>query len=234
MQESEARAYFLRDMRKAKNRVEKFYRDEHEFGSKKHVLQFLDDFRLAHDGITIFEYRKPTRHPWHFNHTFFYIEPKAIEEDGIGKLLLVQQTTLDSKKLVKGDLSDILEVQVTRDLVLHEHFFTRLIQRGELSGLKAALKLTAHSLAEVLVQIKFAQTQFDEGQTLHLVFPDKVFIVTCERGGKLLIFKTVILAEFMTERQTGIYGNAIARAMKAKNGFVFLKEDHQDFELITQ
>ena len=232
MQESEARAYFLRDMRKAKNNVERFYKAQHEFGSKKHVQQFLTDFRQAHAGITIFEYRKPTRHPWHFHHTFFYIEPKAIEEDGIGKLLLVQQTTLDSKKLVKGDLSDILEVQVTRDLMLHEHFFTRLIQRAELSGLKAALNLTAHSLAEVLVQIKFALTQFEEGQTLHLVCPDKVFIVTCEKAQALLIFKTVILAEFMTERQLRIYSGAIAQAKVSENGFVSLREDEEAYELL--
>ncbi|BDX06953.1 hypothetical protein [Planctobacterium marinum] len=232
MQESEARAYFLRDMRKANKSVEQFYQAAHEFGSKKHVQQFLEAFRSAHAGVTIFEYRKPTRHPWHFNHTFFYIEPKAIEEDGIGKLLLVQQTTLDSKKLVKGDLSDILEVQVTRDLVIHEHFFTRLIQRADLSGLKAALEITAHSLADILVHIKYALTQFEEGQTLHMVFHDKVFIVTCEQGGKLLIFKTVILAEFMTDRQKGIYSSAIAQAKTSKKGFIFLKEDQQDFEFV--
>lgn len=232
MQESEARAYFLRDMRKANALVQDFYRVPHEFGSKKHALQFLHNFRNAHSGVTIFEYKKPTRHAWHYHHTFFYIEPKAMQQDGIGKLLLVQQTTLDSKRLVKNDLSELLEVNVTKDLVLHEHFFTRLIQRASLTGLKAALQITAHSLAEVLNQIKFELTKFEPGQTVHLVFPDKVFIVTCETDSAVLIFKTVILRDFMTDKQVNNYGSAISKATNSKNGFVSLLEENQSFELI--
>lgn len=232
MQESEARAYFLRDMRKANKLVQDFYQVPHEFGSKKHALQFLSDFRTAHAGVTIFEYKKPTRHAWHYHHTFFYIEPKAMQEEGIGKLLLLQQTTLDSKKLVKNDLSELLQVNVTKDLVLHEHFFTRLIQRASLSGLKAALQITAHSLAEVLNQIKFELTKFEPGQTVHLVFPDKVFIVTCETDSAVLIFKTVILKDFMTTKQLSTYDSAIAEAKKSRIGFVSLLEENHNFELI--
>lgn len=232
MQESEARAYLLRDMRKANGLVEEFYKYPHEFGSKKHVQQFLHDFRTAHAGVTIFEYKKPTRHAWHFHHTFFYIEPKAMQEDGIGKLLLVQQTTLDSKKLVKNNLDEFLAVNVTKDLVLHEHFFTRLIQRADLSSLKDALQLIAQSLAVVLNQIKFELTKFEPGQTIHLVFPDKVFIVTCQTDGAVLIFKTVILADFMTSKQQKTYEQAIAEACKSKLGFVSLREENESFELI--
>lgn len=232
MQESEAKAYFLRDMRKANSLVQAFYKKNHEFGSKKYVQQFLVDFRNAHSGVTIFDYKKPTRHAWHFHHTFFYIEPKALQEDGIGKLLLVQQTTLDSKKLVKNDLEEFLAVNVTRDLVIHEHFFSRLIQRASLSGLKAALQLTAHSLAVVLNQIKFELIKFEPGQTVHLVFLDKVFIVTCQTDDALLIFKTVILSEFMTVKQQCTYKKAIEEAAKSKIGFVSLLEENEEFELI--
>lgn len=232
MQESEAKAYFLRDMRKANGLVQEFYKKNHEFGSKKYVQQFLVEFRQAHEDVTIFEYKKPTRHPWHFHHTFFYIEPKALQEDGIGKLLLVQQTTLDSKKLVKNNLEELLAVNVTKDLVIHEHFFTRLVQRASLSGLKAALKLTAHSLAVVLNQIKFEWTKFEPGQTVHLVFPDKVFIVTCQTDSAVLIFKTVILAEFMTVKQQNTYRQAILEAGKSKIGFASLLEENEKFELI--
>lgn len=232
MQESEARAYFLRDMRKSNGLVQEFYKSSHEFGSKKHVQQFLSEFRQAHSGITIFEYKKPTRHAWHFQHTFFYIEPKTLQEDGIGKLLMVQQTTLDSKKLIKNDLNELLAVNVTKDLLIHEHFFTRLIQRASLSGLKEALHITARSLAEILNHIKFEVIKFEPGQTVHLVFPDKVFIATCQTESAVLIFKTVILPHFMTSKQTRTYQQAIADAAKQTKGFVSLLEDNQKFEQI--
>lgn len=219
-------------MRQSKKTVDAFYRQDHEFGSKKHVQQFLTQFRQAHAGITLFEYQKPLRHPWHFHHTFFYLEPKVIEEDGFGRLLMLHQTTLDSKKLVKNDLSDILNVNVTRDLLIHQHFFTRLIQRASLDGLREALLVVAHSLAEILNHIKFQTVQFEPGQSIHIVFDNKVFIATCETDKAVLIFKTVILEAFMTDRQQQFYQAAIAAARQRKNGFVMAIEMDEILSLI--
>ncbi len=233
MQESEAKAYFLRDLRQASQAVDTFYRQDHRFDSKKHALQFLQDFRQAHQQITLFEYKKPSRHPWHYNHTFFYLEPKAFDEAGIGKLIVAQRTTLDSKKLVKNDLSEFMQVDVAKNALFHSHFFIRLIQRGNLSGLKAAIDIVAHSLAIILVHYKYETAHFEPGQKLHIVFEDKVFVLNCETDQGVMIFKTVLLCEFMTSKQQLFYQDAIVEASRSQNGFVPFVEQDEALQLIA-
>lgn len=226
MQESEAKAYFLRDLRKSKEAVSAFYKLPHEFDSKKHVQHFLTLFREAHAGITLFEYKKPTRHAWHYCNTFFYLEPTAFEEEGIGKLIMVQKSTLDSKKLIKNDLSELLQVDIATDAMFHAHFFIRLIQRGNLKGLKPALDIVAHSVALLLLYNKHERETLQTGQTLYVVFPDKVFVITIETEQKVMVFKTVLLAEFMTDKQRRFYAKAINVAKKSDIGFAnFLEEE---------
>lgn len=232
MQESEARAYYLRDLRASRTAIDAFYLANHEFSSKKQVLKFLQDFRQAHENVTLYEYKKPIRHPWHFANTFFYIEPQKLQSEDIGTLLLIQKTSIDSKKILKNDLTDVRRADFIRNVFIHEHFFTRLIQRADLSGLRQALQLTAHSLAEVLIKINFDEQSFVDGQTLHLVFLDKVFIVSCETEKSLLIFKTVLLQRFMTTRQQQKYSEALKALHNSEKGFVMLLEDHQGCRLI--
>jgi len=228
VQESEAKAYFLRDMRQAREQVDKFYQFPHEFHSKKHVQTFLQAFRDTHEAITLFEYRKPSRHPWHYHHTFFYLEPTAFEEEGIGQLLMVQKSTLDSKKLIKNDLNELLKVDIATHTMFHRHFFVRLIQRAGLPGLKAALDIVAHSVGVLLLFNKHEHQKLDLGQTLYVVFPDKVFVVTIETEQKVMVFKTVLLAEFMTDKQQLFYADAIQQAKLSKNGFLnFLERDEK-------
>lgn len=220
MHESEAKAYFLRDMRKAKKKVADFYQYPHEFQSKKQIQTFLQAFRKAHDDILLFEYQKPTRHSWHYCNTFFYIEPTAFEEEGIGKLLMAQRSTLDSKKLIRQDLEELLKVDLAMGVTFHSHFFIRLIQRGNLSGLKPALELVAHSMALLLVADKFFAAQYHQGQDIHIVFPDKVFVVNNETDKKVMIFKTVLLVQYMTSHQQSYYREAIQQATRSNIGFV--------------
>lgn len=228
MQESEAKAYFLRDLRKSREAVSAFYKLPHEFDSKKHVLQFLDAFRETHKDITLFEYKKPTRHAWHYCSTFFYMEPTAFEEDGIGKLIMVQKSTLDSKKLIKNDLNELLKVDIASDAMFHAHFFIRLIQRGNLKGLKPALDIVAHSVALLLLYNKDEREKLQQGQTMYVVFSDKVFVITIETEQKVMVFKTVLLADYMTDKQQRFYADAIQIAQKSDIGFAtFLEEGEQ-------
>ncbi|UAA37966.1 hypothetical protein KIH87_14890 [Paraneptunicella aestuarii] len=225
MQESEAKAYFLRDLRKARAEVNAFYKLPHQFDSKKQVLTFLEQFRAAHEDVTLFEYKKPSRHPWHYCHTFFYLEPSAFEEEGVGKLMMVQKSTIDSKKLLKHDLEELLKIDLATDIMFHSHFFIRLIQRANLPGLKQALALVAHSVGVVLLYSKYEQAKLQTGQTVYVVFPDKVFVITPETEQKVMVFKTVLLAEFMTDKQKSLYAPAIQEAMKNKYGFATYVED---------
>ena len=226
MQESEAKAYFLRDMRQAREQVDKFYKLPHEFHSKKYVQTFLQAFRDTHQTITLFEYRKPSRHAWHYHHTFFYLEPTAFEEEGIGQLVMVQKSTLDSKKLIKNDLNELLKVDIATHTMFHRHFFVRLIQRAGLLGLKAALDIVAHSVGVLLLFNQHQHTELDLGQTLYVVFADKVFVVAIETEQRVMVFKTVLLAEFMTEKQQQFYANAVQQAKLSKNGFLnFVEKD---------
>ncbi|XOV78812.1 MAG: hypothetical protein ACFHVJ_18070 [Aestuariibacter sp.] len=227
MHESQAKAYLLRDLRTARQQVEEFYQEQHLFDSKKHVQQFLKRFREAHQLVTIFEYKKPTRHPWHFKHTFFYLEPTPFDEEGIGKLMVSQKTTIDSKKLIKNDLEELLKVDVAKEAVFHSHFFIRLIQRAELEGLQQALQLVAHSLATVLLQLKYDNIPAEQGEKIHTVFEDKVFVLNCETKQQVLIFKTVLLVDFMTPHQKKLFAAAITAAKKSKAGFVCGVE-HED------
>lgn len=228
MQESEAKAYFLRDMRQARQQVDKFYKLPHEFNSKKHVRLFLQAFRDTHQTITLFEYRKPSRHAWHYNHTFFYLEPTAFEEEGIGQLVMVQKSTLDSKKLIKNDLNELLKVDIANHTMFHRHFFVRLIQRSGLSGLKAALDIVAHSVGVLLLFNQDRHNELDLGQTLYVVFADKVFVVAIETEQRVMVFKTVLLAKFMTDKQWRFYTDAIQQAKLSKNGFLnFVEKDHK-------
>lgn len=220
MHESEAKAFLLRDLRLARQQIEDFYKEDHQFDSKKHAIAFLQRFREVHELVTLFEYKKPTRHPWHFKHTFFYLEPTAFDEEGIGKLMVAQKTTIDSKKLVKNDLTELLAVDVAKDVVFHSHFFIRLIQRAELTGLKAALKLVAHSLATVLLHLKYENIPAEQGDKIHAVFEDKVFVLNCETQQQVLIFKTVLLVEYMTPHQQTVFSEAIQAAKHSKTGFV--------------
>lgn len=229
MNESQAKAYLLRDLRVARQEIESFYKEQHLFDSKKHVQQFLARFREAHDLVTLFEYKKPTRHPWHFKNTFFYLEPTAFDEEGIGKLMVAQKTTIDSKKLIKNDLDELLKVDVAKDVVFHSHFFIRLIQRAKLPGLAPALKLVAHSLANVLLHLKYDNLPAEKGEKIHTVFEDKVFVLNCETEQQVLIFKTVLLVDFMTPHQKKTFAEAISRAKKSKTGFVCGVE-HEDGE----
>lgn len=232
MHESQAKAFFLRDLRSASASVADFYKHEHVFDSKKSVQSFLSAFRKAHQMVTLFEYKKPTRHPWHFHSTFFYLEPKAFDEDGIGKLMVAQRTTLDSKKLIKNDLAELMQVDVAQDALFHSHFFIRLIQRAQLDGLHTALQLVAHSLAVVLVHSKYTQQHFEQGQKVHIVFEDKVFIVNCETEQGIMIFKTVLLCKFMTPKQLKFYQDAITQAKASNNGFETFLELDDTLELI--
>ncbi|MCY7296008.1 hypothetical protein [Alteromonas sp. a30] len=227
MQESEAKAYFLRDLRKSREAISAFYKLPHEFSSKKHVLQFLKAFRDVHQNVTLFEYKKPSRHPWHYQHTFFYLEPTAFDEEGIGKLIMVQKSTLDSKKLIKGDLEELLKVDLATDAMFHAHFFIRLIQRSNLHGLKPALEIVAHSLAMLLIYNQEQRDKLEMGQTLYVVFPDKVFVVTIETEQKVMVFKTVLLTDFMTDKQQHFYADAIALAKKSQIGFETFKEENE-------
>lgn len=219
MQESEAKAYFLRDLRKSREAIAAFYKLPHEFSSKKHVQHFLKSFREIHQDVTIFEYKKPNRHPWHYHHTFFYLEPTAFDEEGIGKLIMVQRSTLDSKKLVKEDLEELLKVDLATDVMFHAHFFIRLIQRGNLNGMKQALDIVAHSLALLIIYNQENKQNLDVGQTLYVIFPDKVFVVTIETEQKVMVFKTVLLTDFMTDKQQAFYAEAIQKAKASKIGF---------------
>ncbi len=232
MQESEAKAYFLRDLRQSRNAVSAFYKYPHEFDSKKHVVNFLARFRQAHQDVTLFEYKKPSRHPWHYCHTFFYLEPTAFEEEGIGKLIMVQKSILDSKKLIKNDLNEFLKVDLATDAMFHSHFFIRLIQRGNLTGLKPALDIVAHSLALVLLYNKQERDKLQVGQTLYVVFSDKVFVITIETEQKVMVFKTILLAEFMTDKQKRFYADAIKAAGKTDMGFATYLEDGESLQAV--
>ena len=228
MQESEAKAYFLRDLRKARADVNAFYKLPHQFDSKKQVLGFLDSFRKTHEHVTLFEYKKPIRHSWHYCHTFFYLEPSTFEEEGVGKLIMVQRSTIDSKKLLKHDLDELLKIDLATDIMFHSHFFVRLIQRANLSGLKEALQLIAHSVGIILGFSKFDREKLLTEQTLYVVFADKVFVITPETDQKIMVFKTVLLAEFMTDKQKAFYAKAIAEAKKSESGFTtYLEEKEQ-------
>lgn len=223
MHESQAKAYFLRDIRRARRAIDEFYRLPHEFSSKKHVQTFIRRFRESHQEVVLFEYKKPIRHPWHYYSTFFYIEPTAFDEAGIGKLILVQQTTLDSKKLIKNDLQDLLKIEIYTDIMFHRHFFVRLIQRANLTSLAAALAIITEAVVEIMFYLKFAKLEVQTDQTLFIVFPDKVFVVTPETQQNVLVFKTVLLAEFMTKKQHQQYRTALAEARLAQDGYVIYR-----------
>lgn len=220
MHESQAKAYLLRDLRIAKQKLAEFYKVDHQFDSKKHVQTFLNAYREAHELVTLFEYKKPTRHAWHYKHTFFYLEPTAFDEEGMGKLIVAQKSTLDSKKLIKNDLDELLHVHVAKDTVFHSHFFIRLIQRAGLKGLKPALDLVAHSLAVLLLHNKYESRHFSEGQKVYMVFKDKVFVLNSETEQGVLIYKTILLVEFMTDKQKRFFKPAIETAMRSKHGFL--------------
>lgn len=232
MQESEAKAIFLRDLRQAKTQVTAFYKHPHQFDSKKQLLTFLEAFRNAHDSVTLFEYKKPVRHSWHYCNTFFYLEPTAFEEEGIGKLIMAQKSTLDSKKLLKHNLDELLKVDLATDTMFHSHFFIRLIQRANLKGLKEALEIVAHSLAILLLYSKYEHDKLAVGETIYVVFPDKVFVVTPESEQCILVFKTVLLAEFMTAKQERFYAEAIASAQSNPMGFSTFVEHNEKLQLL--
>lgn len=233
MHESQAKAYFLRDIRQARKSIDAFYKLPHEFASKKHVLTFARAFREAHQGVVLFEYKKPSRHQWHYHSTYFYVEPTAFDEDGIGKLIMVQQTTLDSKKLIKNDLEELLKIELSTDIMFHSHFFIRLIQRANLTGLQPALALIADAVGEIMLYIKYAKQEVQTGKTIYIVFPDKVFVVTPETEQNVLVFKTVLLAEFMTDKQQQLYRMALAEARLSSQGYVIYRapDDQQDHDI---
>jgi hypothetical protein len=185
--------------------------------SKKTITQFVEKVSNVYGDLLLINKRKNKSSSWHFESEMVAIDPDPTFEKDIGILheMVIEQVI--SRNLVKGKSGYRYFHSV---FYVHEHYVQRLLQRTNGSEKSDFSRLLVNAVFCLASDVQEFKTDAD---ACHVVYKDIVLIVNFAEALNRIVFKTILLKERFTQRQTDFYENAnIALVENEADSFVCL------------
>jgi len=223
MHESIAKAEIKGAFRRASERIDNFNNDvlnKTEFKiSKKSCNDFNENVLKQYSDLLLFHKKTASRISWHFTSEVVGIDPDYLNEPGVGNLGKIVFEIYDTKKLKKG-LQGFKYFETK--FFLHEHFLIRLFQRTSIGSISDVGPYIMSFINWIVYE---KRSLADIKGTLHVVLRNSVLICTCLPNNKGLVFKTILLNEMFTQKQTRFYQPALDRIENSDAKIVCYFED---------